>query len=79
MLDPPSGSLRPKQEMSSPFRPGAKYFAFCSAVPLRQIGHRPMCACTDQVEANAWLTRLISSRARHSPSLSKPEPPSFSG
>ena len=49
------------------------------STPADPSGQMARWECADQAEANAWLTRLISSRTMQSEILSKPEPPSASG
>ncbi len=45
--EPPCGSVRPKQPISSPRAMRGRYFCFCSSEPKAQIGYMHSEDCTD--------------------------------
>ena len=45
--DPPCGSVRPKQPMSSPRAMAGRYRFFCSSEPKAQIGYMHRDDCTE--------------------------------
>jgi len=49
-LDPWSGSVRPKQPMSSPAASFGRYFCFCSSLPYFQMGNITSEPCTEAAE-----------------------------
>jgi hypothetical protein len=69
--EPLSGSVRPKQPMSSPVAILGRYFCFCSSEPYFQIGHiasepctlaklrRPLSPYSSSWRARPYCTALI--------------------
>ena len=63
-LLPKSGSVRPKQPISSPRVIFGRYFCFCSSLPKAQIGYMASEPCTEQNERMPESQRSSSCIAR---------------